>query len=41
MTTLSSPGKTVSEQGRSKAAVDRIATAVGDMLCLYLERTSG
>lgn len=38
MTTLSSVGKAVSEQGRSKADVDRIATATGDMFCFYLER---
>jgi AcrR family transcriptional regulator len=31
-------GKKVSEQGRSPAAVDALAAAMGDMLCAYLDR---
>jgi AcrR family transcriptional regulator len=36
MTTLSALGKKVSEQGYSRAEVDRWATATGDMFCAYL-----
>jgi AcrR family transcriptional regulator len=35
---LSAIGKQVSEDGRPKAAVEAIATAMGDMFCAYLER---
>ena len=36
MTTMSSVGKAVSEQNRSKDEIDRVAAAVADMLCCYL-----
>ncbi|HEY0342756.1 MAG TPA: TetR family transcriptional regulator [Steroidobacteraceae bacterium] len=38
MTAMSALGKKVSEQGYSRATVDRWATATGDMFCAYLER---
>jgi AcrR family transcriptional regulator len=38
MTTISAVGKSVSEQAGSKSEVDAWATAMGDMLCAYLER---
>jgi len=37
MTAISAIGKSVSEQTRSQAEVERWAVAVGDMLCAYLE----
>jgi AcrR family transcriptional regulator len=37
-TAMSSMGKAVSEQNRSRAEVDRLAMALGDMFCGYLER---
>jgi len=37
-TAMSATGKAVSEQNRSRAEVDRLATALGDMFCGYLER---
>ena len=36
MTAMSTIGKTVSEEGHSRAEVDRLATATGDMFCAYL-----
>lgn len=39
-TVLAATGKTVSEQVRSRASVDALAKAVGDMLCGYLERVA-
>jgi AcrR family transcriptional regulator len=38
MTAMSAIGKAVSEEGYSRAEVDRLATATGDMFCAYLER---
>ena len=38
MTALSAIGKTVSEESYSRAEVDRLATATGDMFCAYLEK---
>jgi len=40
MTVLTATGKSVSEQGRSRASVDALAKAVGEMLCAYLERVA-
>jgi AcrR family transcriptional regulator len=40
MTTMSVIGKKVSEQGYSRAEVDRWATATGDMFCAYLQQVS-
>ena len=37
-TAMSAVGKAVSEQNRSRADVDRLAMAMGDMFCDYLER---
>ena len=37
-TAMSAIGKAVSEQNRSRAEVDRLATALGDMFGSYLER---
>jgi AcrR family transcriptional regulator len=37
MTAMSSIGKAVSEEGRSRAEVERLATATGDMFCAYLQ----
>jgi AcrR family transcriptional regulator len=37
MTTMSAVGKAVSEQGRTRAAVEAFAAAVGTMLCAYLD----
>ena len=37
-TAMSAMGKAVSEQNRSRAEVDRLATALGDMFGSYLER---
>ncbi|KRE94956.1 TetR family transcriptional regulator [Frateuria sp. Soil773] len=37
-TVLTATGKNVSEQGRSRASVDALANAVGEMLCGYLDR---
>ena len=39
-TVLTATGKTVSEQARSRASVDVLAKAVGEMLCGYLERVA-
>ena len=41
MTAMSAIGKTVSEEGYSRAEVDRLAAATGDMFCAYLERLTG
>jgi AcrR family transcriptional regulator len=41
MTAMSAIGKNVSEQGYSRAEVDRLAEAIGDMFCAYLERIVG
>ena len=38
MTAMSTIGKTVSEDGYSRAEVDRLATATGDMFCAYLRQ---
>jgi AcrR family transcriptional regulator len=38
MTAMSAIGKTVSEEDYSRAEVDRLATATGDMFCAYLEQ---
>lgn len=38
MMSMSAIGKAVSEDGRSPAEVDRMATATAEMLCAYLER---
>jgi AcrR family transcriptional regulator len=38
MTAMSAVGKAVSEQNRSRSEVDRMATAMGEMFCVYLER---
>jgi AcrR family transcriptional regulator len=38
MTAMSAIGKTVSEEGYSRAEVDRLATATGDMFCAYLQQ---
>ncbi|HVJ41632.1 MAG TPA: TetR family transcriptional regulator [Dongiaceae bacterium] len=38
MMSLSSVGKQVSEQGLSPAEVDRLASAMGDMFCAYLDQ---
>jgi len=38
MTAMSAIGKTVSEEGHSRAEVDRLARATGDMFCAYLEQ---
>jgi len=38
MTAMSAIGKTVSEEGHSRAEVDRLAMATGDMFCAYLEQ---
>jgi AcrR family transcriptional regulator len=38
MTAMSAIGKTVSEEGYSRAEVDRFATATGDMFCAYLQQ---
>jgi AcrR family transcriptional regulator len=35
---MSAAGKTISVQNRSRAEVDALADAVGDMFCAYLER---
>jgi AcrR family transcriptional regulator len=40
MTAMSVIGKKVSEQGYSRAEVDRWATATGDMFCAYLRQLS-
>jgi len=37
-TVMSAVGKTISSQERSRAEIDKIAAAVGDMFCAYLER---
>jgi AcrR family transcriptional regulator len=37
MTAMSAMGKQVSERGYSRAEVDRLAEATGDMFCAYLE----
>lgn len=37
-TVVTATGKSVSEQGRSRAEVDALARAVGEMLCGYLEQ---
>jgi AcrR family transcriptional regulator len=39
-TVMSATGKAISSQNRSKSEVDALATAVGEMLCGYLERYS-
>jgi hypothetical protein len=36
--TMSAIGKTVAEEDYSRAEVDRLATATGDMFCAYLEQ---
>jgi AcrR family transcriptional regulator len=36
-TLMSSVGKVISSQNRSRNEVDRLAVAIGDMLCAYLE----
>jgi AcrR family transcriptional regulator len=38
MTAMSAIGKQISEQGYSRAEVDRMAIATGDMFCAYLEK---
>jgi len=38
MITMEAVGRSVSEDGRSPAAVDRIAAVTGDMLCAHLDR---
>jgi AcrR family transcriptional regulator len=38
MITMEAVGKSVSEDGRSPAEVDRIASVTGDMFCAYLDR---
>ena len=38
MMTMEAVGKSVSEEGRSLADVDRIAAVTGDMFCAYLDR---
>ena len=38
MTAMSAIGKTVSEEDYSRAEVDRLAAATGDMFCAYLEQ---
>jgi AcrR family transcriptional regulator len=38
LTTISSLGEKISEQGRSAENIERFAAAVGDMLCAYFER---
>src|SRR5581483_9570662 len=38
MTAMSAIGKTVSEEGHSRAEVDRLARATGDMFCAYPEQ---
>ena len=38
MTAMSAIGKTVSEEGYSRAEVDRLATATGDMFCAYIQQ---
>ena len=38
MTAMSAIGKTVSEDGHSRAEVDRLATATGDMFCAYIQQ---
>ena len=38
MTSMSAVGKQISEQGRSRAEVDALAVASGEMYCAYLER---
>jgi len=38
MMTMEAVGKSVSEQGRSPAEVDRIAAVTGDMFCAWLDR---
>ena len=38
MITMEAVGKSVSEEGRSPAEVDRIAAVTGDMFCAYLDR---
>lgn len=38
MTSMSSVGKQISEQGRSRAEIDAFAVAMGDMYCAWLER---
>jgi len=38
MTAMSAIGKTVSEEGHSRAEVARLATATGDMFCAYLQQ---
>ena len=39
-TAMSAIGKTVSEEGHSRAHVDRLAHATGDMFCAYLEKVA-
>ena len=38
MITIEAVGKSVSEEGRSPAEVDRIAAVTGDMFCPCLDR---
>lgn len=39
-TVMSSVGKSVSSQNRSRAEVDRFAAAMGDLFCTYLEKAN-
>lgn len=39
-TAMTAIGKTVSEEGHTRAHVDRLAQATGDMLCAYLEKVA-
>jgi hypothetical protein len=34
---MSSVGKVISSQNRSRNEVDKLAVAIGDMLCAYLQ----
>ena len=40
-TVMSSAGKAISSQSRSRAQVDELAAAVGEMFCLYLKTYRG
>jgi AcrR family transcriptional regulator len=40
-TVISSAGKMISSQNRSRSDVDKLAAAIGEMLCAYLEPRSG
>jgi hypothetical protein len=35
-TVMSATGKAISSQGRSRSDVDKLAEAIGEMLCAYL-----